>query len=394
VVGLDVGGSATRCVVTDLDGEVLGRGAGPGANPNSSGGDPAGALGVALASALVGFEPMHVLGGVVGAAGAYRGMGRQAVAGAARAAWRTVGLTGNPTVATDLEIAYAAGTTEPDGLLLVSGTGAVAAKIEGGAVARRCDGYGWLLGDDGSAVWLGREAVRAVLSLLDGRGPNTLMLEPVVRKLGVPDPTGHSHTDVARAVVDAVHARPPASLGRLAPVVSNAAAAGDAVALAIASTAVSRLNSALDAIAEKATGLPIVLAGSVLLERGPISVGVSTHVTETYRVDPCLAEDPAAGAASMARARLDRRATTRLRAAPTPALGLASGSSPAGLGAPAPRRGNGPASTETGSGDGPEGGRRIGDPPAGGAGLRGRGGNGHTQWPSGGPGGGPHRLSS
>jgi hypothetical protein len=250
-----------------------------------------------------------------------------------------------------------------------------------------------LLGDDGSAVWLGREAVRAVLSLLDGRGPNTLMLESVVRKLGVPDPTGHSHTDVARAVVDAVHARPPASLGRLAPVVSNAATAGDAVALAIASTAVSRLNSALDAIAEKATGLPIVLAGSVLLEPGPISIGVSQHVSDTYRVEPCRAIDPAAGAASLARARLDRRAL-QLRAAPTPGLGQAAGGGPPGSGAPAPRRGRGPSDDTAGSGDAPEGGRRTGDTPTGGPNLRNWGGNGHAPRPPGDPSGHSHRLSS
>lgn len=55
--------------------------------------------------------------------------------------------------------------------------------ISDGAIVQRADGYGWLVGDEGSAVWLGREAVRAALAAYDGRGSPTLLTESVPRAL-------------------------------------------------------------------------------------------------------------------------------------------------------------------------------------------------------------------
>ncbi|MFD0537747.1 hypothetical protein ACFQY7_32330 [Actinomadura luteofluorescens] len=48
---------------------------------------------------------------------------------------------------------------------------------------QRADGYGWLVGDEGSAVWLGKEAVRAALAAYDGRGSPTLLTDSVPRAL-------------------------------------------------------------------------------------------------------------------------------------------------------------------------------------------------------------------
>ncbi|MCP9967283.1 ATPase [Actinomadura madurae] len=80
-------------------------------------------------------------------------------------------------------MAFAAGTSEPKGIVVFSGTGAGAAVINDGAIVQRADGYGWLVGDEGSAVWLGKEAVRAALAAYDGRGSPTLLTDSVPRAL-------------------------------------------------------------------------------------------------------------------------------------------------------------------------------------------------------------------
>ncbi|WP_433464410.1 N-acetylglucosamine kinase [Spirillospora sp. CA-128828] len=181
VVGIDAGGTKTRCVVLTLGGALAGSGTGPGANPNS-GGDTAGALTTALREALGDLDRTHILTGVFGIAGA-GSAGRPAAVTAARRAWQAVGLRGSPAVVTDIAVAFAAGTSEPKGIVVFSGTGAGAAVISDGTIVQRADGYGWLVGDEGSAVWLGKEAVRAALAAYDGRGSPTLLTDSVPRAL-------------------------------------------------------------------------------------------------------------------------------------------------------------------------------------------------------------------
>ncbi|WP_308198413.1 N-acetylglucosamine kinase [Actinomadura terrae] len=181
VVGIDAGGTKTRCVVLTLGGALAGSGTGPGANPNS-GGDTVGALTTALREALGDLDRTRILTGVFGIAGA-GSAGRPAAVAAARQAWQAVGLRGSPAVVTDIAVAFAAGTSEPKGIVVFSGTGAGAAVISDGTIVQRADGYGWLVGDEGSAVWLGKEAVRAALAAYDGRGSPTLLTDSVPRAL-------------------------------------------------------------------------------------------------------------------------------------------------------------------------------------------------------------------
>ncbi|WP_433328739.1 BadF/BadG/BcrA/BcrD ATPase family protein [Spirillospora sp. CA-294931] len=170
---------------------MAGTGTGPGANPNS-GGDTAGALTTALREALGDIDRATVIAGMFGIAGA-GSAGRPAAVAAARRAWQAVGLRGSPAVVTDIAVAFAAGTNAPKGIVVFSGTGAGAAVISDGTIVQRADGYGWLVGDEGSAVWLGREAVRAALAAYDGRGSPTLLTESVPRAL-----LGASVVDSAR----------------------------------------------------------------------------------------------------------------------------------------------------------------------------------------------------
>lgn len=308
VVGVDAGGTSTRCVVATVDGAIVARGRAGGANPRSSGGPPSEALTAALQLARTGIDASNVALGVVGLAGA-GAAGRAAAQEAAELAWREVGLAGRVELATDLEAAFAAGTPSGDGLLLLAGTGAAAAAFQGGVVRHRCDGYGWLLGDEGSAVWLGREALLAVLAAIDGRGRPTSLTAAVTTDLvgtAPPDPDEH-----AQSLIGAAYARPPASLGHLAPLVSAASTAGDEVAKALVARAAGRLLHSLAAVNER-TDLhnappTVVLAGSVLLSDGPVARLVRAGVKERFGVEPLEARDGAAGAAALAIARLTGR---------------------------------------------------------------------------------------
>ncbi|MEV6492800.1 BadF/BadG/BcrA/BcrD ATPase family protein, partial [Actinoplanes sp. NPDC051633] len=286
VVGVDAGATSTRCAVATLDGRIVGRGVAGGANQNSSGVSLAASLGAALEAALSSVEGRDVRLGVLGGAGS-AGAGREGFRAAATAAWRRAGLPGAPVTVTDLEVGYAAGTASPDGVLLLAGTGALAARFTGGVLARRVDGYGWLAGDEGSAVWIGIRALRAALAALDGRGEPTVLVEAVRTGLGVPP--GHGE-DLAQALLAAGFAIPPAALGRLAPAVS--AAEDDPVARRIRDGAVAKLLHKLDTIAPP-PGAAVVLAGSVLLSPGPIARAVRAGVAERTGIEPSEAADGA-----------------------------------------------------------------------------------------------------
>jgi N-acetylglucosamine kinase-like BadF-type ATPase len=296
VVGVDAGATSTRCLVSTVDGTVLGRGRAAGANQNSSGGSPTEALRAALRMAMQGLDPQDVAAGVIGAAGA-ASAGRAEARAAAEAAWHATGLTGDLRSVTDLEVAFAAGTAKRAGLLLLSGTGAAAVAFRDGVPFRRCDGYGWLLGDEGSAVWLGREALRAVLRSLDGRGPATLLTGPVTAALQAD--LNDDPQEQAQALLRVAYRRPPAALGLLAPLVGTASEAGDEMAGQLVAAAAEHLLHALDVIARHG-GPPIVLAGSVLLNQGPVAELVRAGILRRFAVAPAEARDGAAGAAVIA----------------------------------------------------------------------------------------------
>ncbi|HEU5156198.1 MAG TPA: BadF/BadG/BcrA/BcrD ATPase family protein [Streptosporangiaceae bacterium] len=359
VIGVDAGGTTTRCVVMAPSGTIAGYGKGPGANRNS-GGDAVTSLTTALRAALRDLDPSLVAGGVFGMAGA-GAAGRAGAVHAATEAWHACGLTGAPTVVTDISVAFAAGTNAANGVVVFSGTGAGAAAISHGNIVRRADGYGWLVGDEGSAVWLGREAVRATLNAYDGRGAPTILAETVPRALfgdamgepaamagsmAGPIPAGVTATvsagvssgvaaagrptpahaavaervrpasvggDIAQAIIKEVYGQPPSALGRLGPLVCQAALDGDAVAWEITQEAarwllmdVDAVTSALPETARDAAGRPdhpVVLAGSVL-SGGPVADAVRAGLRERFATEPSQAGDGAIGAAGMALQRL------------------------------------------------------------------------------------------
>ncbi|MGP3465610.1 hypothetical protein, partial [Escherichia coli] len=129
---------------------------------------------------------------------------------------------------------------------------AVAGRIADGDLHERRDGLGWLLGDEGSGFWLGREAVRATVRRLQaGHDPIGSLAEAVVEIAGTRDPV---------AIVHLCYANPPAWLAGFAELVSRHA--DDPVAAGIADRAAAHLvTTLLDLGVQPA--LPVVLAGSV-----------------------------------------------------------------------------------------------------------------------------------
>ncbi|THV29499.1 N-acetylglucosamine kinase [Glycomyces paridis] len=299
VLGLDVGGTSSRAVTTTLDGEIVGRGRAGGGNPLAVPPELAAAeVARALRGALAGTDPSDVEAAVLGLAGV-GGFDRPETAAAFRRAWDAAGLRCEVRAVGDAQVAFASGTTEPLGTVLIAGTGSAAARVDGDRLTRVGDGLGWLLGDRGSGFWIGRRAAADTAARLQARLPHTGLTALVAAAVGEHgSPTAGTDSD---AFVSAVHSRPPRGLDRLAPLVTEAAAAGDAHALAILDEAAAHLAAAVALVRDPGERTPIVLSGSVLRESAPVRDGVRTRLAEAWPDATVTAAGPAEiGAAQLA----------------------------------------------------------------------------------------------
>lgn len=174
-LGVDAGGTKTHAVLTDEMGVVVSEAtAGPG-NPLSVGEVLAlASLRDATRQAIAGSSEDDLRAAHFGMAGA----GRPADARRAERLLRSLGLLCPVAVSDDAKIAFYAA-SDPPGAVLVCGTGSLAVAYAEGGRPYRSGGHGYLLGDEGSGYWIGREAVRAALRSADGRGEPTALVKAV-----------------------------------------------------------------------------------------------------------------------------------------------------------------------------------------------------------------------
>ncbi|GIJ43291.1 N-acetylglucosamine kinase [Virgisporangium aliadipatigenens] len=286
VLGIDAGGTGSRAVLVRVpDGEVVGRGSGGPGNPVASP-DAAHEVGRAARAALAGHEPAGVAGAVLGVAGTSV-FADPTVSAAFGAAFAAVGLAVPVPPVGDVVTAFAAGSACDSGAVLIAGTGAIAAHVPQWTVGRTVDGWGWLLGDEGSGFWIGRRAVRAAV-----RDPGSALGARVHAHAGA------STVDelVRWATVSAAGSGPPPLAG-LAPLVCALARGGEPAAARIVDDAAGRLVATLDALGP--VDGPVVLAGSLLTRETPVRAAVCARL-DGRDVRPRVAGDPALAAAWLA----------------------------------------------------------------------------------------------
>ncbi|AIJ26548.1 N-acetylglucosamine kinase [Amycolatopsis methanolica] len=265
VLGVDAGGTSTRALAVAADGTVLGAGRAGGANPNSHPPAEAAANLAAAIRAATGV-PGRASACVIGMAGTAK-LTDPAVAALFERTWSDLGLD-RVVVLTDAEVAFAAATDAPDGTVLIAGTGSIAGRIRKRRMVATEGGYGWLLGDEGSGFWLGREAVRATLAALGRDGDLGPLATAVLAEAGV-DATDRKYA--WRRLITVANAEPPVRLARFAPLV----AVDDPAAADIVERAADLLVATALATREPGEDTPVVLVGSVL--------GDGTRVGERVR---------------------------------------------------------------------------------------------------------------
>lgn len=298
VVGVDAGATSTRALAIGLDGAVIGRGAAGGGNPNSHQPELAGKrVAEAVRDALAPGGHGEVLACVLGMAGASK-FTDPAVVETFTSALRHVGVGCPIDIVSDAEVAFASATAEPDGVVVIGGTGSVAARIAGRRMTSWVGGLGWMLGDEGSAYWMGREAVRVTLRQLQtGETPSPLAAAVLAEAL--PGLTSVREPRAANRLITAANAEPPIRLARFASMVSSHVAT-DPVAAAIVAAAAKLLAQLAMAARPADERTPIVLAGSVVGPGSPVGTALRATLAEYTPVPVLFAPDGVVGAAWLA----------------------------------------------------------------------------------------------
>jgi N-acetylmuramic acid 6-phosphate etherase len=303
VIGIDGGGSTTVALVATAS-EIIGRGEAGPSNMQAVGVTRAFKAiedAIAAAFAAAGHAPATVRCAVLGLAGADRPQEQALV----RAWAEQFGLAKEVRVVNDAQLLLAAGTPDGWGIALVAGTGSIAFGRTKGGKLGRAGGWGYLLGDEGSAYALVMCALQEVVHAADGRGPPTVLTERLLWAMG-----GQKPMDLIPAVYRGGWDR--AALAGLAPIILDAAGQSDEVASRIAAQGAHQLALTVAAAAMRLDlpphGVPLAMTGGTLLNSEHYRDAVLQGLDRLgVHADPVtLVHDPAEGGVRLARQTADK----------------------------------------------------------------------------------------
>jgi N-acetylglucosamine kinase-like BadF-type ATPase len=306
-LGVDGGQSSTKALVGDESGRVLGAGEG---GPCNHAGAAEGAAKLARAVTES-----------VGAA--CRAAGLDPAAAAFEAA--CFGMSGGPedkeallrravraarwVITHDAAIALAGAAAGEPGIVVIAGTGSIAFGRNAADRTARAGGWGYVFGDEGGAFDIVRQALRAALRFEEGWGPDTILRDRLLEATGSRDANGALHRFYTLDW-------PRSRVAALAPLVDEAADAGDEAASSILAAAAQQLATLAGSVRGQLwrEGEPALVSYTGGVFRSPGLLARFKLLVEMRNGARCEApaHDPASGALLEAyRAAGLRRALTR-----------------------------------------------------------------------------------
>ncbi len=292
--GVDGGQTSTVAAIGDDRGE-LARGIGPPADLVGQPREPARqarAIGEALAAACVaaGLPPHTRFAGLVAGITGFDAGESTAIALDAHA--------DRASVVHDATIAHAAAFAGGAGIVAIAGTGSVAVgNASAGDPLVRAGGWGYFFGDEGSAIWIARQALRSAMTRAD-RGESSELADRAYAFYGTLSlraiQHAFAHGDVTRP-----------ALAAFAADVLESAAAGDADACVVRDAAcgeLARLVATIDGRLASVPIRPVSYAGGLWNDDAFLAgfrAALAATVPHAELVPPHL--DPAGGALVLAR---------------------------------------------------------------------------------------------
>jgi N-acetylglucosamine kinase-like BadF-type ATPase len=200
----------------------------------------------------------------------------------------------------DMEIALEAAFADGPGVILIAGTGSIAYGRDKNGETLRAGGWGFEIGDEGSAHWIGRATVNAILRASDRDGDaaaSSTLAKSLFKTWGV-----SSFSDLARAA----NSIPPPDFAAL---FSTVAASSDDVAREVLGKAGRELAEVAAVVigrlfdADGIPTVPVAMTGGVFRHAAPVR---EAFYNELQKLEPraqviSQIVDPVEGALRMAR---------------------------------------------------------------------------------------------
>lgn len=218
ILGIDGGGTKTEVVVATEEGEILSRSYSGPSNWTST------PRKIAKENIIEGIESA-----LKQVPGIKIDLITAGVAGVTSREWElkefleSLNISREVIVTNDAHIALAGAVLGMEGIIVIAGTGSISYGRRDNK-EKRTGGWGYLLGDEGSAYDVGRRGMIAVLKAYDGRGENTLLLDMFYEYLG---------QGKIEALIRIIYERPKDIISGFAKYVVKAGEMGDRVALDI-----------------------------------------------------------------------------------------------------------------------------------------------------------------
>ena len=291
-LGIDGGGTGLRVILADADLGIYSQAVATTANPSLVGRPRAAAIVQETIRAAFGdLSPQVVAAVGIGVAGA---------AASHSADWlieivHEVLPQAQVVPSADYEIALVGALGHRFGLLVLSGTGALAYGVNAAGKSALVGGWGYLLGDEGSGYWLGLEGLRAVVRAHDGRGPETTLNETLLLALRL---------QTVEALIPWLYlgseSRTP-EVAALAPLVLEAARRNDPCAVEIVSRGARELALAAQTVMRRLSlsAPSIAFAAGLLSSSNPLSDALCRLLDLERLPQPLYS--PAMGAVLLAR---------------------------------------------------------------------------------------------
>ena len=200
----------------------------------------------------------------------------------------------------DAHIALIGGTEKQEGVIVISGTGAIVYGIDADGREARASGWGYLLGDEGSGYDIAIRGLRAVARATDGRSHPTELTNRILNRLELNEPN---------ALIRWVHAASRDAIARLAEIVFDTARTADSVAERIVDDAADELVCAAGSVIEQLEFIEpfdVVLSGGNLIHQPVFADRLRHRFTEIQPEASVLLPkyEPAYGAVLLAQAKL------------------------------------------------------------------------------------------
>lgn len=261
VIGIDGGGTKTHLLCVDREGDILAEVYGGSSNLCSNSEERVRQYLEVLISdmRLALNEEVEIISICLGTAGLIAERSHERLTEILRELFGNIAIQ----IVGDMETALVANMDHEAGVLVISGTGAIAYGMDLNQETYRSGGWGHLVGDEGSAYWIASQGLRRALKSFDGRGQLTDLYKAFKSYLNC-----QNHSELVAMIYSPMFNK--SKMADLARVVGEVALEGDQIAIQILQEAGIELAHLGASVIRKLTlddlaQFKVITAGSVLL---------------------------------------------------------------------------------------------------------------------------------